>query len=650
MKENIKNIRSRPQLLLSLFGFIALSIAMLLMTYFYSQKSRAILYSHVFDQLSSINTIKTHNLQLFFQDREADVTALASNQTIIDLSRLLDAHELQSITDKNTTIPDPYREYLSNFLKQYMYTDILIMDAQDGDILSSLNYKQYIGKNLYSKAFENSEMTKLWKKVIETNVTHISDMHIPVLYTDVPVMLVGAPVFDKGKLISIVMIKMPSTSVNTLVHVKSGDLKTYETYAIGQDHLFRSDSFLEKRYSVKNSFLDPNHSKVYTKSIDEALSGKSGSAIVQDYRNLSVLSVYSAFKFDTLHWAVVSEIDDSEIASQFDSILRGIYIWTIFVSFLLIFSGYFVIKSIIRRCVIKPLEKLYTKAKGFEDIINDSLNEIYIFDKTTLYFIFANKCAQTNAGYTLEELQYMKPLDLKPYLSDEEFQDLLKPLLDGSKQTQIFETLHRRKDGTDYNVFIHLQLIDVEGVECFVAFINDTTEYKQVLKDKQHFNFLASHDHLTKIYNRQMFDTFFEKEIQRGERYDTNISLILFDIDDFKMINDSFGHKQGDEVLIKITTCVTQLLRESDIFARWGGEEFVILMLNTNIDQAVKKADEIRASIQMLEFEFGKNITCSFGVAQIKKLSHSDTIFIEADQALYKAKENGKNRVEKFNA
>ena len=112
------------------------------------------------------------------------------------------------------------------------------------------------------------------------------------------------------------------------------------------------------------------------------------------------------------------------------------------------------------------------------------------------------------------------------------------------------------------------------------------------------------------------------------------------------MINDTFGHKKGDEVLIKVAACVTNFLRESDIFARWGGEEFVVLMLHTDINQAIQKADELREAISKLEFDFEEKITCSFGVAQIQDLDDITATFIQADKALYRAKERGKNRVE----
>ena len=646
MKENLKNIKSRPQILLSLLGFVILSVAMLLMTYFYSQKTRAVLYNHIFDQLTSINTTKTHYLELFLKNKEADVTALSLNQNIIDMSKLLIFSESQSKKDKTTTFTNPYQGYLTHFLKLHNYTDILIMNAKDGDILYSLNYQQYIGKNLSSQSFKNSQMTRLWQQVLQTQTLHVSDMHTPVLYTDEPVMLIGAPIYDHKKLIAILMLKMPSIALNELLHVKAGNLKTYETYAIGQDHLFRSDSYLEKRFSVKNSFASPNSSKVYTTSINQALQGNRGFDIVKDYRGISVLSVYAAFKFDSLHWAIISEVDESEITIVFDSILKVIYIWTLFISFFLILIGYFILNFVIKKCVIFPLETLYNRAKGFEDIINDSLNEIYIFDKITLHFLFANRSAQENLGYSLETLQKMRFLEIETFFNNEEFHNIIRPLLEGTKQTQIYETMHVRKDGSKYDVFVHLQLMQIEGLMQFVALVNDMTEYKQVLQEKQHYYSLASHDHLTKIYNRQMFDTLFEKEFLRAERYANKISLILFDIDNFKMINDTFGHKKGDEVLIKIAACVTNFLRESDIFARWGGEEFVVLMLHTDINQAIQKADELREAISKLEFDFEEKITCSFGVAQIQDLDDITATFIQADKALYRAKERGKNRVE----
>ncbi|MEW6738390.1 MAG: diguanylate cyclase [Nitrospirota bacterium] len=156
---------------------------------------------------------------------------------------------------------------------------------------------------------------------------------------------------------------------------------------------------------------------------------------------------------------------------------------------------------------------------------------------------------------------------------------------------------------------------------------------------------LAETDPLTKIYNRLKFDNIFTSEIMKVQRYGTPLSLIMFDIDDFKQINDTYGHNVGDNVLIEITKIVSNNIRTTDIFARWGGEEFVILTPNTDMEHARELSERLRAAIEDSIFKKAFTVTCSFGVAEFREDDTTDTLSKRADDALYEAKKSGKNRV-----
>ncbi len=156
----------------------------------------------------------------------------------------------------------------------------------------------------------------------------------------------------------------------------------------------------------------------------------------------------------------------------------------------------------------------------------------------------------------------------------------------------------------------------------------------------------ASHDTLTGIYNRRIFETLFEKEMHRAKRYAYPLSVLLFDIDDFKKVNDTYGHKIGDEVLIDIVILVQKHIRDSDIIARWGGEEFIIIFSESNLENTKDKAEDIRVAIENEIFPNALNLTCSFGVTSYLKEDTADSFFIRCDNALYKAKELGKNNVQ----
>ena len=134
-------------------------------------------------------------------------------------------------------------------------------------------------------------------------------------------------------------------------------------------------------------------------------------------------------------------------------------------------------------------------------------------------------------------------------------------------------------------------------------------------------------------------------EIKRAERYGEALSLVMFDIDQFKRINDTYGHLVGDEVLIHVAKLIGERIRASEILARWGGEEFILVLPQTDMENAVHLAGELRALMQKYEFPQVGTVTASFGVTQYSRGDSMDSLLHRADIALYRAKESGRNRV-----
>jgi len=151
-------------------------------------------------------------------------------------------------------------------------------------------------------------------------------------------------------------------------------------------------------------------------------------------------------------------------------------------------------------------------------------------------------------------------------------------------------------------------------------------------------------DELTGLKNRRFINERMSVEFARARRYHRPVSYILFDIDFFKQVNDNYGHLVGDDVLKKLSNIIKSKIREDDLFARWGGEEFV-LVLNTSIEQALTIANNLRSFIEKSDFEVAGKITCSFGMTQFKKNDTLDMMILRADSALYEAKARGRNRV-----
>ena len=181
---------------------------------------------------------------------------------------------------------------------------------------------------------------------------------------------------------------------------------------------------------------------------------------------------------------------------------------------------------------------------------------------------------------------------------------------------------------------------------------HNDTHLKQVNKELQiratRYEELSSVDHLTGIYNRAKFEFELQKEINRVERYNSEpFSIVFFDVDHFKKVNDQFGHSVGDMVLQKICFHIQKQMRITDVFARWGGEEFVIILPATSIESACAVAEKLRASVYGLELAGVGKVSCSFGVAQLESGDTFHSIVLRADQATYLAKANGRNRVER---
>ncbi len=159
----------------------------------------------------------------------------------------------------------------------------------------------------------------------------------------------------------------------------------------------------------------------------------------------------------------------------------------------------------------------------------------------------------------------------------------------------------------------------------------------------------AAIDPLTNCYNRRALSTFIENDIAYTQRYGNSLSVIMLDMDDFKGINDRYGHQAGDAVLKEVTSLLPSLMRKSDYLARYGGEEFVLVLPDTPLYNAVQLAEKLRKALErhmiLLEDRNSIAITASFGVACLENKRDGNSLLREADERLYQAKAMGKNTV-----
>ena len=137
-----------------------------------------------------------------------------------------------------------------------------------------------------------------------------------------------------------------------------------------------------------------------------------------------------------------------------------------------------------------------------------------------------------------------------------------------------------------------------------------------------------------------------EEEVKRCKRHGRDLAVILLDIDHFKRVNDDYGHDVGDKVLKLISEAIHQWLRSSDVFGRWGGEEFLIIAPETDLESANQLAERLRRRLSNLQFDKVGQVTASFGVAELLPSEDRNSLVKRADNALYQVKESGRNSVE----
>jgi diguanylate cyclase (GGDEF)-like protein len=208
----------------------------------------------------------------------------------------------------------------------------------------------------------------------------------------------------------------------------------------------------------------------------------------------------------------------------------------------------------------------------------------------------------------------------------------------------------------DFTYMELFKLVSMQGLISFfvVMYVQANKDYQEVITEQR--NSLeelykakaieASTDTLTGLNNRLALMKKLEELYAQYRRSREIFSLILFDIDNFKQVNDTYGHNKGDEVLQLIAKISLESVREVDMVARYGGEEFLVVLPKTTSDVAIAVAERMRSSIQEKISIEGKSVTASFGVVQIREKTGVDNLINLADQALYRAKGSGRNRVE----
>lgn len=289
-------------------------------------------------------------------------------------------------------------------------------------------------------------------------------------------------------------------------------------------------------------------------------------------------------------------------------------------------------------------QKIQSHTNQIENIIKSSPFPIIISRLSDDKILEANNNAMKLFGIKAGEFERYK---LKDFFLDQENRKALNELLEKEKEVRDFEILVKTATGnTPFWLLTSANVIDYNyDITIYLAFqdITSRKNRENILKNQ------AIRDPLTSLYNRR----YFEEEVKTKSAISgPPFSILMLDVDKFKNVNDTYGHKVGDQVLIEMAQICEKALRGNDIVARYGGEEFVIYLHNTDEDKSKIVAERLRETIAANKVDIGDgmsiSVTVSIGIATSHVSTHIDTMVKMADAALYTAKNNGRNRSEVF--
>ncbi len=311
---------------------------------------------------------------------------------------------------------------------------------------------------------------------------------------------------------------------------------------------------------------------------------------------------------------------------------------------LLIFTGMVVSGCLVLLLFMHNRMAVVAKQRDFQLMANTISDGLYVMNEQGV-ITFVNESAARILGYTRKDLLGRVAHDVFHQ------QGNCKTPLSECSLCNVFryntrfkgEEIFCRKDGTSFVAEVASEPLFEHGKEISaVTIFRDISERKQM---EEQLHELCNTDPLTKAFNRRYFLEVLETEVQRSRRYGMPFALVMGDVDRFKRVNDLFGHQAGDRVLQEVVAAIQERIRSSDTFARWGGEEFVLLLANTSLENAVPLVENIRENIRLLNFGEVGTVTISFGVTIFRDGDTIDTLLSRADKLLYEAKAAGRNCV-----
>jgi len=300
-------------------------------------------------------------------------------------------------------------------------------------------------------------------------------------------------------------------------------------------------------------------------------------------------------------------------------------------------------------------KKLQESEANYRQLFDNAPAAIYQVDFKSGRFLKANDLIYEYIGCSQEEITSLSPYDFLSEESKKLFLERLEKIALGVKVPETVEYEVFNKKGRRWFLQLHTKHIyDAEGhVVAADVVAHDITERKQAeesLRESEHrYQELSIIDDLTQLYNSRHFYAQLEKEMDRSNRYEQPLTILLLDLDKFKDFNDTYGHVEGDQVLLRLGQVIKRCLRETDSAYRYGGEEFTIILPMTTNEEGFVTAERIQTELRNEAFSpvLDQEIymTVSIGLAQYKSKEEMKAFVQRVDQLMYQAKKNGRDRI-----
>lgn len=618
------------------------------------------------EELHSIGCITHERIDQYLKQTEEKVDIFNTRLVLKEIR--------QKYNTDNKELVDIFNEILkSSYTNDGNIKDIIILDTK-GKIVASRSNS--VSKNNFSSDMFDKSKNKMY--------SHLSFMD----NLEVPILCIGAPIFNEKVFLGVTIFKIKIDYLNEILEQRTGLGKSGEALLGIYDKNKNIILFSSLRFSKSSLIITPNE---INKAVPMRLAlEKKADAILEnqfDYRNVSVVS--SVHYYEPLKLGIVVKKDVKEIMEPVNALMEALLIISIIILIISIIVSFFISRHI-TAIINKIVETTSDISKGnlykrIENITNDELGVL----STSI-----NKMADSlvNMNVSLENKVKEKTSQLN--ISNQKLENIFnitpnitlltdgRTLLKANNQFYRFTGYESIEDFTkDYNcicdMFIersgylkskmdgiswieyvilhqheaHKVIIKKGNDECL--FLVNAAEYNEngkthfiaVLENITELQKASFTDTLTKLMNRVKIDEILEMYAKSFKRYKNIYSVILLDIDDFKLVNDTYGHLVGDDVLKHTARILKENTRDIDILGRWGGEEFLIISKETDLNGASELAEKIRKSVESSKFEKIIHLTVSIGVAQIEEDESTDELLKRADDALYKAKEGGKNRM-----